>query len=76
MTNDLFLRACRRQPVDRTRGEVNELRPSHVAGYAILVRPFRAHPRFDFRFDLPHGLVDRLLERFQNPRILGELIDH
>ena len=65
-----------RKALHRSRCEVNELRPNHVARYPVLVRPFRPHPRFNFRLDLPHRLVHRMLERLQNALIPRELINH
>ena len=63
-----------RKALHRSRCEVNELRPNHVARYPVLVRPFRPHPRFNFRLDLPHRLVHRMLERLQNALI--EIFPH
>ena len=63
-----------RNAVDWPRGEMDELRPNHVAGCSIFIRPVFPHPCFNFGFNLPHGLVHRHFERIQNPLILCELV--
>ena len=64
-----------RKPVHRPCSEVDELGPNHVAGCPVLVRSLLPHPCFDLRFNFPHRLIHRLLERIQNPLIPRELVN-
>ena len=63
-----------RYAVDWSRGEMDKLRPNHVARCPVLIRPIFPNPRFDFGFNFPHRLIHGHFERIQNPFILGELV--
>ena len=52
-----------RYAVHWPRGEVDELRPNHVARLTIFIRPVFPHPCFNLRFNFSHGLIHRHFER-------------
>src|SRR5262245_39610923 len=57
---------------NRTGGKMNELRPHHVAGYAVFVFAGTAHTGSHIGLKLPHRLAHGFLKCREYPHVSGE----